>query len=449
MPKRSKSEIDRKIGLEWYITDTEGSGGRIRCRIEDFIVEEVLLDGTVLWSSNTGKNIELKSKVGGWYWIVIEKKKIDTISISIKISKTLNINIREITYAGLKDTVAIATQIFSIPAKVGIEDIKKIEDDRISIKAIVNMDRPFTSQELWGNRFTIVIRDVENLDIIHETVKQVQERGLPNYYGYQRFGIQRPNTHIVGKLIILRKFEDAIRELIGTPWFEEDEKIAKAREYFLKGDYAKALEYWPRSLRFLPERKVIEHLYKNPRDHVGALRKLPPDLLKLYIESYQSYLFNKLLSMRIEYGLSIKYVDVGDIAVLLDHNKLPTRHIVYISSESLKDRVNEQIDRGRMCLVLPVPGYGTRILSGKQYDILKRLLKDEGISLEMFKLDEIPEADCPGTIRQASINPIIENLEIDRDSKCVKIVFRLVRGSYATVLIREIIKPEDPLKAGF
>ncbi len=449
MVKRTVSEIDRRIGIEWYITDTEGSGGILRRHLEDFIVEEILLDGTILWSSLSGKQIKLSSRAGGWYWIIIEKRKIDTISISIKISKALNISIRDVTYAGLKDTIAISTQIFSIPSKVDIEKIRNIENDRIRVIDIIQMDRPYTSQEIWGNRFTITIRDVDNVDVVHSTLRQIEERKLPNYYGYQRFGLQRPNTHIIGKLIILRRFEDAIKELVGTPWIEEPEQISKAREYFLRGDYSKALDFWPKSLRFLPERRVLEHLCRNPRDYVGALRRLPPDLLKLYIESYQSYLFNKILSKRIEKGLSIVYPEVGDYVVLLDHRGLPTKHVIYITSRSILEKAIEQVRRGRMCLVLPVPGYGTRLLEGVTHEIVRNVVDEEDIKLEMFKLKEIPEVDCPGTLRQASIDPIVENVEVDRESRVVRIVFRLVRGSYATVLLREIVKPEDPYRSGF
>ncbi len=446
MPTRSTAELDIALGLEWYITDTPGTGGRLRTFLEDFIVEEITLDGHVLWSSLSGKEIDISDEGFGWYWIVIEKRKIDTLTVAIKIARALNISLREVTYGGLKDTVAIATQIFSVPSRVDLERLKEIECDRIKILKIVRASRPYTSQDIWGNRFTITIRNLQNTDNIEECIRQIKERGLPNYYGYQRFGLQRPNTHIIGKLIVLRKFEEALREFIGRPWSEETEEISKARELFLKGEYCKALELFPRNLRFLPERRVLEHLCKNPRDIVGALRRLPQDLLKLYIESYQSYLFNKELSMRIEKGISIVEAVEGDYVAILDHRGLPTRHVIYVSSKSILEKVNQKIREGKMCLMLPVPGYSTRIMPGPQGQILSDIIKREGISLEMFRIREIPEADCPGTFRQASVSPIVEYYEKNMN---LRIVFRLVRGSYATVFIREIVKPSDPRIAGF
>jgi len=447
MPTRALAEIDRQLGMEWYITDTLGTGGRLRTLIEDFVVEEITIDGIVLWSTLSGRDIELRDRGSGWYWIVVEKRKLDTITVAYKIARALDLSIREVTYGGLKDTVAVTTQIFSVPDRARVENLRTIEDDRLKILKIVRAGQPYTSQEMWGNRFTITIRQVERPENLETCLAQIYERGLPNYYGYQRFGLQRPNTHIIGKLIILRKFEDALIELIGKPWIEETEEISKAREFFLKGEYCKALEILPKSLRFLPERRVLEHLCRNPRDLVGALRRLPPDLLKLYVESYQSYLFNRALSRRIERGLSIIEAVEGDYVALLDHRGLPTRHIIYVSSRTIVEKINEKIREGKMCLMMPVPGYSTRIMPGIQGEILKNIIREEGIDLEMFKLREIPEADCPGTFRQASIRPCVEYYE--HANNVIRIVFRLVRGSYATVLLREVIKPIDPREAGF
>ncbi len=447
MPTRTSAEVDREIGIEWYITDTAGTGGKLRTFLEDFIVEEITIDGIVLWSTLSGKCIELSDRGSGWYWIVIEKRKIDTITVAYKIARALGLSMREVTYGGLKDTVAVTTQIFSVPERARIENLKSIEDDRLKILKIVRAGQPYTSQEMWGNRFTITVREVERPQNMEPCLEQIHERGLPNYYGYQRFGLQRPNTHIIGKLIILRRFEDALVELLGKPWIEETEEISKARELFLKGEYCKALEVLPKSLRFLPERRILEHLCRNPRDLIGALRRLPPDLLKLYIESYQSYLFNKALSRRIERGLSIIEAVEGDYVALLDHRGLPTRHVIYVSSRAILDKVNQRIREGKMCLMLPVPGYSTKIMPGVQGEILSNIIKEEGIDLEMFKLREIPEADCPGTFRQASVKPHIESYECSNN--VIRIIFRLVRGSYATVLMREIIKPLDPRSAGF
>ncbi|NPA24052.1 MAG: tRNA pseudouridine(13) synthase TruD [Crenarchaeota archaeon] len=447
MPTRSSADIDRELGLEWYITDVPGTGGRLRTFLEDFIVEEITINGIVIWSTLSGRTIELEDSGSGWCWIAVEKRKIDTITVAFRIARSVEVSIREVTYGGLKDTVAIATQIFSVPSRARIDKLKNVEDDRVKILKIVRAGTPYTSQEMWGNRFTITVRDVERPELVDQCLKQVRERGLPNYYGYQRFGLQRPNTHIIGKLIIMRRFEDALVEFLGRPWTEETEEVSKARELFLKGEYCKALEVLPRSMRFLPERRVLEHLCRNPKDVIGAFRKLPPDLLRLYVESYQSYLYNRSLSMRIERALPIREAVEGDYVAVLDHRGLPTRHIIYVSSRSILDKVNQKIREGKMCLMLPVPGYSTRIMPGPQGEILRSVIKDEGISLDMFRLHEMPEADCPGTFRQASITPLIESLE--KNEKIIRITFRLARGSYATVLLREIIKPQDPRSSGF
>ena len=61
---------------------------------------------------------------------------------------------------------------------------------------------------------------------------------------------------------------------------------------------------FPKQLRF--ERLMINHLVKKPTDFIGAFIRLPFKLQALFVQAYQSYLFNLFLSERLEKGLSLK-----------------------------------------------------------------------------------------------------------------------------------------------
>ena len=441
MPLPSHSRLDYHLGMDWYVTDTSSIGGKLRTRPEDFTVIEICKDGkTVL-------ELEYSDKLGSWCWIVIEKRSIDTISTAILLSRKLGIGLRDITYAGLKDSNALTYQIYSV-RNVSIDFLRSIDlGVNVKIKKILIADKPFTSSEIFGNFFIIRVKDIEgNADRIDECISQVLSRGLPNYYGYQRFGIKRPNSHIIGKFIIQRKFEEAIHELISHKYSHEDDRVLKAREHAEKGNYLKALEYFPKSIKYLPERLVLKHLCTNPKDYVGALRRMPKDLLKLYIESYQSYLFNKFLSERLRRNLPINRAVPGDLVVLLDEYGLPTRHVVKVS-ESMVDKVNELILKGRYALALTLPGYNSKIQDTTQGDVELKVLKEERIDLSMFKVKAIPEISLKGGYRLASIKPLSISWKIEHHDLIIS--FKLVRGSYATILIRELMKPEDPLSSGF
>ncbi len=448
MARRTLSNLDKLIGLDWYITDTDGIGGRLREHLEDFVVEEVLVDGTVVHTSLTsiGEH-SIRTRPGSWTWIVIEKRDIDTISVVIMLVKALGVRFEDVQYAGLKDARAVAAQIISV-RNASPEEVCKLNlGDRIRVLDVRSSDRPFTTSEIWGNRFVITIRNVKSLqeESLSECIKQIAERGLPNYYGYQRFGVRRPNSHVIGKHIVMRRFEEAIREMIVSS--VDLSARSEVMELMERDDYERILSLIPRSVRYYPERTVVRRLIKNKRDYVGALRGLPRDLLRLYVESYQSYMFNKVLSLRIERGLPINRAVPDDIVVLLDERGLPTGHVMRVT-ESLVDKVNSMICQGRASVVIPLVSYDMRVRCGVMQELIQKVMREEGVSSDQFRLRELPELNIRSSFRQISVNPLIEEVNVV-DGSSLRLTFRLPRGSYATVFLREIMKPLDPQEAGF
>ncbi len=444
MPLRSEAWLDRHVGMLYYITDTEGIGGRVKERLEDFIVEEVLINGEVVPTTVTGKPLpKIQERPGPWLWLIIEKRGVDAMTMMLMLGKRLRIRLSDISFGGLKDAIAITSQIVSIRGASQSEIPGEIGRG-IRVLAVYTMDKPFTTADIWGNEFTIRVRGVETSkgDLIGKTLRQIDERGLPCYYGYQRFGIKRPNTHIVGKYIILGDYERAVEELLIRVYPMEDERIKRVKEFLAKtGDYTKALEMLPKSFRYYPERVIMRHLASNPRDYVNALRKLPKELISIFVEAYQSYLFNLALSLRIERGLPINQAVVGDMVVLLDEHGLPTRHMIHVT-ESLVDRVNEMIKKGRAVPVAHLMGYKVKPLPGPQGDIEREVLKMEGIDPSMFRLRAFPRASLKGGFRPLSVKPIVKHIVFENSN--LNIVFRLPRGNYATVFLRELIKPRNP-----
>ncbi|GAB6948304.1 tRNA pseudouridine(13) synthase TruD [Vulcanisaeta sp. JCM 16161] len=444
MPLASEAWLDRYVGMNYYITDCEGVGGRVKERLEDFIVEEVLIDGQVVPTSITGKPLpRIVGRPGPWVWMIIEKRGIDAITLLLILSRRLGVSPRDISFGGLKDAVAVTSQVVSVRG-ISINDIPSDFGRGIKVLNAVSMDRAFITSDIWGNEFTIRVRniDVSRKDNINCIINQLMERGLPTYYGYQRFGLKRPNSHVIGKHIVFGEFEDAVNELLAHAYPMEPPRIREVREFIVRtGDYSKALELMPRNYRYYPERAVLRQLASNPRDFVNALRRLPRELLNLYVESYQSYLFNLALSERIGRGLPINRALPGDIVVLLDEHGLPTKHVIYVN-ESMVDKVDELIVKGRAIPVGHLIGYNTKLLPGPQGDIELSVLRREGVDLSMFMVKSIPKLSVRGGYRPLFTKPIIININLIGNE--LSMVFRLPRGNYATVLLRELMKSGQP-----
>lgn len=153
---------------------------------EDFIVEEQLpfkLSGT-----------------GEHSWIHIQKSGCNTEWVARALAQAAGVSQRQVGYAGLKDRHGVTSQWFSVhlPGKKD-PDWSRIEtepDDNESLKIIeVNRhNRKLRRGALKRNRFQIRLKPVgrassgERLDQLEQRCQLISERGVPNYFGEQRFG---------------------------------------------------------------------------------------------------------------------------------------------------------------------------------------------------------------------------------------------------------------------
>ncbi len=141
----------------------------------DFIVEEIPLDNF--------------SNKGNFFILKIKKEYTSTWELINYISKKLDIPENHIGYAGLKDKNATTTQYISIPLNKS-RDYKSLNNKNIKILETYIHNQKIKIGDLKGNKFTITLKDIEpnDLPIIYQTISQIQKHGMPNYFGYQRFG---------------------------------------------------------------------------------------------------------------------------------------------------------------------------------------------------------------------------------------------------------------------
>jgi tRNA pseudouridine13 synthase len=393
---KSPYPLDRQLGLEHFITDTRGIGGRLRTLVEDFRVEELCR--------------EISENPNGEYLhFTLEKDNWETIRAIKAIARALKVSHKRFGFAGTKDKRAITRQRISV-WKVAPGDLEKLNIKGIDLCDFKRSDERISLGEAMGNRFRVTIRNIaldrkELRETLSETAKQIKSLGMPNYFGYQRFGTVRPNTHLVGKKLVVRDLEGAVMEYLASPYEGEKKDAYEARALLQDTkDFKKALEVFPKRLNY--ERSMLDALIKNPRDYAGALRRLPKKLRWMLVHAYQGFLFNKILSKLIEKGMDIK-------------------------------------GRG-----IPLFGYGSTFSEGMQGEIEKEVIEEEGISFKDFRIKSMPELSSEGLLRDASIDvePVFEIAEDEVNEGMLKcaVEFSLPMGSYATVLLREFMK-SDPL----
>ena len=149
---------------------------------------------------------------GNFIVFKIEKSNMDTWELIDRLTKYLGIYSNEIGYAGLKDKRATTSQYISIPKKYS-KEMKAFRSSKIKILDSVLHNQKLNIGDLEGNRFKINLHDVEveELNQIQKIIKQISKKGMPNYFGYQRFGkdvdenFQRAKDIVYGETIIKDK----------------------------------------------------------------------------------------------------------------------------------------------------------------------------------------------------------------------------------------------------
>jgi tRNA pseudouridine13 synthase len=194
-------------------------------------------------------------------------------------------------------------------------------------------------------------------------------------------------------------------------------------------------------------------LADNAADFVGAFQRLPIKLQELFIQAYQSYLFNLFLSQRFVQGYALNRAEVGDYVVGVERSGLPLTKISKIVTAETEVVVNEQIKAGRMRVALPIVGARHKLSEGVMGEIEQDILKREKINLEGVRVNPLSIVGGKGGLRTAA-TPIRDfKFQVSEDPMgrgCqAELSFTLLRGSYATVLLRELMKPLDPILAGF
>jgi tRNA pseudouridine13 synthase len=152
--------------------------GRLRVEPEDFVVEEQL----GFEPAGTGQHVLLR----------VRKRDANTQWIARELARACGCSERDVGYAGLKDRRAVATQWFTVPqSKITTEDWagRGGGSGEYEVLEAHRHSRKLPRGALAGNRFIIRIRGTAVDDAsLASRIATVEKRGVPNYFGPQRFG---------------------------------------------------------------------------------------------------------------------------------------------------------------------------------------------------------------------------------------------------------------------
>ncbi len=308
---------------------------------------------------------------GNYFFVWMKKQNMSTLQALSYVTRTLRINEKEIGSAGYKDKQAITEQGITIPKKgfttEQIEAITLNETRQLHLTVRGMTDHALYPGCHQGNRFHIRIRNVkEPIDITNRFVSN----HLCNYFGEQRFSAHNLEY---GRLILKQSFKEVVEMILSN---EEDTSVGK---------------------------DLRTYLSTHPDDYVGALRFMNKKVLQLYIQAYQSYLWNKIVSC------------------YTTHNTAQEKELF-------------------------LPGYGMPTYSDTTLNTcILNVFTEETITKRDFFIRSFPELSQKGSLRPIMM-PITEfkaeewHSDTLNDNKYeILVSFRLEKGAYATEVIRQLL----------
>lgn len=138
---------------------------------------------------------------GTHLYLWVEKVGRDTMDVVRALSRAAGVPEKEIGYAGLKDRHAKTRQYLSIPASAEAA-LQTLELPGVRVLSTTRHGNKLRSGHLRGNRFTLVVRDVRDVDALEASFQQLVAQGLPNAFGEQRFGRHGDNA-LMGWLLLM------------------------------------------------------------------------------------------------------------------------------------------------------------------------------------------------------------------------------------------------------
>ncbi len=393
---------------------------------EDFVVDEISLNPS-------------EAPLGQIAIARVWRRNWEQNKLVRRLGSNLRVGRANIGFAGTKDRRSVATQLMSFRAD--IEAVRALEIPDVRILETYRSNRMISIGDLIGNRFSIKVSDVGDDIDIPETCEAVRGEvegigGFPNFFGIQRFGSVRPITHQIGRDLVRGDIEGAVMKYVANPMGDGSEGDDARRTLQETRDFERATNELP--VRFTFERTMIVHLVERPGDYTGALKRLPRNLLMMFVHAYQSLLFNKILSERIRRGIPIHEPIEGDFVLPLDKNGVPDHdNHIDVTGDNI-DKARRNAAEGKAFVSGILYGTDSVFAEGAMGEIERHVVEAEKIEARDFQIVGLREASSKGTRREL-LAPV-RDLVVDHAGDGVLFAFSLNKGCYATCLLREFMK---------
>lgn len=396
---------------------------------------------------------------GSFCHFVLYKENKDTMDAINLLSKFIRLKPNLFSYMGTKDKRAITVQEIAV-LKVTAERLAHLNKCLMNLKLgnFSYKNHPLKLGELQGNHFTIVLRNITGSDDqVNQAMSSLRETGFINYYGMQRFGTTAVPTFKVGRAILKNDWSEVVDLILLPRPGAEKEFLVRCREEWAKSRDPEA------ALKKLPNKRCVEgqllrglSMY-GKKNIVQAFGLIPRNNRLMYIHSYQSVLWNTMVSRRID-AFGLKPVE-GDLVL-----RGTTAHVLS-AEEAATHSIHD--------IVMPLPGFDVIYPSHHVGGGYREMLSADGLDIDNMR-HKIKDYSLAGAYRRVIIRPTDVSWEVVRYDnprnplvhtdvdklenkpapvvssegkyRALRMEFSLPSSTYATMAIREILKLDTSIK---
>lgn len=293
-------------------------------------------------------------------WLHIRKTATNTEEVAKQLANFAAVNSKAVSYAGLKDKHAVTTQWFSVHLPGKPDpDWAQLENSQLDIIEIKRHSRKLKRGALKGNKFTLRLTECQG-----EKQNWLDRLQLISAHGVPNyFGPQRFGIQM--------------------------NNLTRA------GD-------------------LVEH---------NKLRRLKPHKRGIYLSAMRSWIFNRIVSQRIEQGSYFEPL-TGDVFMLAESNAC--------FAEAVSADIIERLKRREIHLTAALWGRGRSMASAAVEQLEAQVARETPLFVEA-----IEKAGMQQERRAMRLTPVNMQWQFKADNSLV-VSFELIKGSYATAILREL-----------
>jgi tRNA pseudouridine13 synthase len=302
-----------------------------------------------------------------------------------------------------------------------------MEEKNFSLRPVGSMRKPMSPALIWGNKFRITIRNLEEAESVLSNLEEVKIYGFPNFFDDQRFRGIDFSLGFFADRVLRGYYNGALQIFLQSQNIRSSDKKGRERVAEIISNWRN----WEKCLELakgLTEKRIFRSLVHRPDDFLAALEKIPREEISMAYAAFGSHLWNELLRKLLREKVP-------------ELREFQAESGIFYFWKSLKEPVFDYLKN----LKLPTPAAKMQFPDELTRDLYLKVLEENNLKFSSFRTRALSRVFFRSFQRKVLLYPEdLEIVEVREDQlhpgkKALVLAFTLPRGAFATMLIKRIL----------